>query len=140
MTGWLPNLRCSTLLAAGLLLLLAGCGDDGLPQVQQWMAEVRQQTRIVVPKLSEPKKFIPFVYQVSNPIDPYSPKKLSAALAKLQASSGNGLKPNLQRRREPLESYPLDALRMVHFHIGSQIPDIQSIKRATREATRYSSR
>ncbi len=31
----------------------------------------------------------------------------------------------------------MDALRMVHFHIGSQIPDIQSIKRATREATRY---
>jgi arginine decarboxylase len=28
-------------------------------------------------------------------------------------------------------------LRMVHFHIGSQIPDIQSIKKATREATRY---
>jgi arginine decarboxylase len=31
----------------------------------------------------------------------------------------------------------LDALRMVHFHIGSQIPDIGSIKKATREATRY---
>jgi arginine decarboxylase len=31
----------------------------------------------------------------------------------------------------------LDALKMVHFHIGSQIPDIQSIKKATREATRY---
>jgi arginine decarboxylase len=31
----------------------------------------------------------------------------------------------------------MDALRMVHFHIGSQIPDIQSIKRATREAARY---
>src|SRR5215467_7088066 len=31
----------------------------------------------------------------------------------------------------------LDTLRMVHFHIGSQIPDIQSIKKATREATRY---
>jgi arginine decarboxylase len=28
-------------------------------------------------------------------------------------------------------------LKMVHFHIGSQIPDIQSIKKATREATRY---
>jgi arginine decarboxylase len=26
---------------------------------------------------------------------------------------------------------------MVHFHIGSQIPDIQSIKKATREAARY---
>jgi arginine decarboxylase len=30
-----------------------------------------------------------------------------------------------------------DALRMVHFHIGSQIPDIRSIKKATREAARY---
>jgi arginine decarboxylase len=29
------------------------------------------------------------------------------------------------------------AIKMVHFHIGSQIPDIQSIKRATREAARY---
>jgi arginine decarboxylase len=28
-------------------------------------------------------------------------------------------------------------LRLVHFHIGSQIPDILSIKRATREAARY---
>lgn len=28
-------------------------------------------------------------------------------------------------------------LRLVHFHIGSQIPDILTIKRATREAARY---
>jgi arginine decarboxylase len=35
------------------------------------------------------------------------------------------------------ENNAMDALRMVHFHIGSQIPDIQSIKKATREATRY---
>lgn len=31
----------------------------------------------------------------------------------------------------------LHALRMVHFHVGSQIPDILSIKRATREGARY---
>lgn len=31
----------------------------------------------------------------------------------------------------------IDCLQLVHFHIGSQIPDILSIKRATREATRY---
>lgn len=31
----------------------------------------------------------------------------------------------------------LDTLRLVHFHIGSQIPDILTIKRAIREATRY---
>jgi arginine decarboxylase len=31
----------------------------------------------------------------------------------------------------------LHALELLHFHIGSQIPDILSIKRATREAARY---
>ena len=31
----------------------------------------------------------------------------------------------------------LGALRLVHFHIGSQVPDILSIKKAVREASRY---
>jgi len=31
----------------------------------------------------------------------------------------------------------LHTLRLVHFHVGSQIPDILSIKRATREGARY---
>ena len=30
-----------------------------------------------------------------------------------------------------------DSFKLLHFHIGSQIPDIQVIKRAVREATRY---
>ncbi len=31
----------------------------------------------------------------------------------------------------------LDCLRLLHFHIGSQVPDIQSIKDAMQEAARY---
>jgi arginine decarboxylase len=30
-----------------------------------------------------------------------------------------------------------ESLQLVHFHIGSQIPDIQTVKAATREAARY---
>src|ERR1700758_301788 len=30
-----------------------------------------------------------------------------------------------------------NALKLVHFHVGSQVPDISTIKRAVREATRY---
>ena len=30
-----------------------------------------------------------------------------------------------------------DCFKLLHFHIGSQVPDISSIKRATREAARY---
>lgn len=101
------------LAATALTSMLAGCGDDGVSEVRQWMTTTRQQTRVVVPKLSAPKKFTPFIYQSTDEIDPFSPAKLSSALAKLQAHASGGLKPDLQRRREPLESYPLDALRMV---------------------------
>ena len=30
-----------------------------------------------------------------------------------------------------------DCLKLVHFHVGSQVPDISTIKRAVREAARY---
>jgi type IV pilus assembly protein PilP len=77
------------------------------------MDEARRQTKVAVPKISEPKKFTPFVYDARNEVDPYNPAKLSAALAKLQAKSGSGFKPDMERRREALEAYPLDALKMV---------------------------
>jgi type IV pilus assembly protein PilP len=95
------------------LTVLAGCGDGGLQEVKEWMREVRSQTPVSVPKISEPKKFVPFSYSGKDEFDPYNPAKLSAALAKMQVNSGSGLKPDLERRKEPLESYPLDSIKMV---------------------------
>lgn len=95
------------------LSALAGCGDGGISEVRQWMDEVRQQTKVSVPKLSEPKKFTPFIYSVKDSIDPYNPSKLAVAFARLKPPSNNSLKPDLERRREPLEAYPLDSLKMV---------------------------
>ncbi len=91
---------------------LAGCGDNGVQDVKTWMDETRQQTKVSIPKLSPPKKFSPFAYAGRSVMDPYDPKKLAIAFAKLQ-SNNSGLKPDLERRREALESYPLDALKMV---------------------------
>ncbi|MDB5841286.1 MAG: pilus assembly protein PilP [Herminiimonas sp.] len=96
-----------------LLSALAGCGDSGVQEVQQWMDETKRQTRIVIPKLSEPKTFTPFIYGGKSAVDPYSPAKLAVALAKQKSSSESAFKPNLDRRREPLEAYPLDNLKMV---------------------------
>lgn len=101
--------------AVGTMLLagLAGCGDSGIQEVKQWMEEVKRQTKVVIPKIAEPKKFTPFIYNAQSAIDPFDPSKLAVALAKLQRVSNSGLRPDLERRREPLESYPLDALKMV---------------------------
>jgi type IV pilus assembly protein PilP len=104
--GW-----CATI--AVLLSCLAGCGDGGTQEVKQWMAEVKSQTRPTIPKLSEPKKFTPFTYSEKGVVDPFNPTKLTVALAKLQSNTHSALKPNMERRREPLENYPLDTLVMV---------------------------
>ncbi len=95
-----------------LILGLAGCGDNGVPEIKLWMDGIRQQTKVSIPTLSPPKKFTPFSYEAKNLIDPYSPSKLAVAFAKLQANS-SGMKPDLERRREPLEAYPIDVLKMV---------------------------
>lgn len=100
-------------LCAVPLLALSGCGDSGIGEIREWMDQVRRQTPPNVVKLTEPKKFSPFQYGGKENIDPYDPQKLAVAFAKLQARNGAGLKPDFDRRREPLESYPLDALRMV---------------------------
>lgn len=101
------------LMLAGATVLLSACGDSGEQQVRQWMNETRQQVRVVVPKLAEPKKFVPFAYGEKASTDPFNPIKLQVALARQQNAASGKFKPNLDRRREALEAYPLDSLKMV---------------------------
>ena len=99
-------------LLAVTAVLLNACTDSGV-ELQQWMQETKQQTKVSIPKLSEPKKFIPFLYDAKRSVDPYSPNKLAVAMARAQSNSSSLLKPDMDRRREPLESFPLDTLKMV---------------------------
>ena len=93
-------------------LALAGCGDSDVKEVKLWMLQVQQQARVAVPPLSAPKTFIPFAYTAKDVTDPFSPNKLQVELAKA-ARSGSAFRPDLDRRKEVLESFPLDTLRMV---------------------------
>ncbi|SEO48335.1 type IV pilus assembly protein PilP [Duganella sp. CF517] len=100
-------------LLAAALPLLSACGDDDTQQVRAWMREVDAQTKVKVPPLAEPKTFIPFAYAQKDQVDPFNPNKLLAELAKLDARAGGGLRPDVERRKELLESYPLDTVKMV---------------------------
>lgn len=93
--------------------LVAGCGDSGEQEVRTWMNETRSQARVSVPKLIEPKKFTPFLYSQKGEIDPFNPVKLQVALARQQSATSSKLRPNMERRREALEAYPMDSLKMV---------------------------
>jgi type IV pilus assembly protein PilP len=96
-----------------LLSSLSACGDGGMSDVKQWMAETKAQAKVTVPKLSEPKKFVPFTYTEQDAVDPFNQSKLTVAFAKLQSNTHSAMAPDPNRRHEPLESYPLDSITMV---------------------------
>ena len=104
-----------------LTLWLAGCADTDQQDVKQWMQEQRNATKPSVPPIPEPKKFTPAPYQNDVSIEPFSNQKLAQALKReaSQATANAALvAPELNRRKEVLEAYPLDAISMV----GTMLP------------------
>ena len=101
------------MIAAGAALLLAGCGASDVREVQDWMAQVKKDTKVSVKPIPEPKTFIPFAYTARESLDPFTPNKLLAELARVAENSTDRLKPDMARRKELLENYPLDTLSMV---------------------------
>jgi type IV pilus assembly protein PilP len=106
-----------TLVALAVTAMLASaCGSSGQEDLQAWMAEQRAQTKPHIQPIPEPKKFTPQAYTQEGATDPFSNQKLTQALKResAQSTSNAGLvAPELARRKEPLESYPLDTMKMV---------------------------
>lgn len=95
---------------------LAGCGSSGEENIRQWMVEERNQTRPKVAPIPAPKQFKPEAYTNAATIEPFSNQKLTQALKRdaSQAVANGGLvAPELARRKEPMEAFPLDAMGLV---------------------------
>ncbi|MBX3634974.1 MAG: pilus assembly protein PilP [Rubrivivax sp.] len=77
------------------------------------MEQQRREAKPNVPPLQPPRRFDPQPYTSAQAVEPFSNQKLSVAL-KAEARGPNSLLASeLNRRREPLESYPLDSMNMV---------------------------
>lgn len=92
--------------------MLAGCGAD-LGELQQWMDQQKREAKPNVPPLQPPKKFDPQPYTVADAVEPFSTQKLAVALKRDERAPSSLLAGELKRRKEPLESYPLDNMNMV---------------------------
>lgn len=105
--------------ACGLAVLffVAGCtASDEDEALRQWMVDQRAATKPRITPLSEPKRFEPQGYTADSGIEPFNSLKLLQALrrdAASQVSNAALIAPELARRKEPLEAYPLDAMAMV---------------------------
>jgi type IV pilus assembly protein PilP len=100
------------LLAAAGALLLGACSADH-DELQQWMDQQRREVKPNVSPLSPPKKFDPAPYQMAQAVEPFSNQKLTVALKQEARQPNSILAAELNRRKEPLEAYPLDSMSMV---------------------------
>jgi type IV pilus assembly protein PilP len=94
------------------VLVLAGCSGD-LDEVRQWMEQERKDAKPTVTPLLPPKKFLPQPYEAGTGVDPFSTQKLSVAIRQEAAQPNSLLTAEINRRKEPLEAYPLDTMSMV---------------------------
>lgn len=99
-----------------LALALSGCGMSGDDELRQWMVELRASTKPYVVPLTEPKKFLPQSYSANGAMEPFNSLKLTQALRREStqlASNAALIAPEMARRKEQLEVFPLDAMNMV---------------------------
>lgn len=92
----------SVLLALGL----TGCGGGGMDDLHAFVAEAGRDMQGKIEPLPQVKVYEPFTYNAFDLPDPFKPRKLSTG-------GGGGMQPDLNRPKEPLETFSLETLKMV---------------------------
>ncbi len=99
--------------AVGLsCLLLVACGSDDLDEVRDFVKNAHSDKKPKVEPLPEIKTQESFAYNSTNLADPFAAFNLKPAVSNAKGT-GASAGPDANRRKEPLEDYPLDALKMV---------------------------
>jgi type IV pilus assembly protein PilP len=92
-------------------LLLAGCVNKDMSDLQGFVDEVKSRPAAGIEPIPEIKQVIGFVYTAKNRRDPFTRQEDDAVAT--EAVLDNGIRPDPNRRKEELEVYSLDSLRMV---------------------------
>jgi type IV pilus assembly protein PilP len=95
------------LLCLALALTVAACGGESYQDLRAWMQEQGKGAKGKLDPLPQVKPYEPFTYNAFDLPDPFKPRKIEPV------KGGGSLAPDLTRRKEPLEAYPLESLQMV---------------------------
>lgn len=104
-----PHLILTVLASA---VLMAGCASEQ-DELKSWMEQQRHEVQPSVPPLTPPQKFNPRSYVGADGVEPFSTQKLTVALKQEARQPNSAVAAELNRRKEPLEAYPLDSMSMV---------------------------
>jgi type IV pilus assembly protein PilP len=89
--------------------MLAACSGEEHSDLKQFVKESDNLPRGRITPLPEVRPYEAFSYDASGLIDPFKPRKIEPP----KPTATGGLQPDVNRRKEPLESYPLQNLKMV---------------------------
>ena len=90
------------------LAVLASCSSE-IDELKSFVRDSEKGLPRRIDPLPPVKPFEPFTYEGFDLPDPFKPRKLSAP----KEGGGGGIAPDLNRRKEPLEAFPLEQLKMV---------------------------
>ncbi len=96
------------LLVPVALVALAGCSSD-IDDLKQFVRDSDKRVPPKIDPLPAVKPFEPFTYEGFDLPDPFKPRKLTGP----KTGAQGGVAPDLNRRKEPLEAFPLEQLKMV---------------------------
>lgn len=89
--------------------LVGACSGNDLTDVRRFVDNAYKDAKPRIEPAPQIKPYTGFNYTASKLDDPFSPGNL----ARREVTTTSGLSPEVNRRKEPLEHYPLDSLRMV---------------------------
>lgn len=92
-------------------MLIVGCDSNKMSELEAYTQTVNARPPGSIEPLPEIKPIETFVYMPGERRDPFTPD--AQAMPDEPVVEDNGLAPNPNRRKEELESVPLDSLRMV---------------------------
>jgi arginine decarboxylase len=126
------------------LIICNGYKDELYIQMALLGRKLGKRIIMVVEKIEELRAIIEVSQQLGvQPLVGVRIRLLAKSTGKWSTSGGENAKfglstAEMMEAAELLRSHKMeDCLKLVHFHIGSQIPDIQTVKRAVREGARY---
>lgn len=100
-------MRSSAALLCLLAIVLSACSDVEHADLREYMEGVDKNTPRKIEQLPQMRPYEPFEYTGFDVPDPFKPRKLSPS------RTDGARQPDLGRRKEPLESFPLESLKMV---------------------------
>jgi len=96
------------------LTCLAGCGNDDFSDLNQYIAKIKAAPKGKIKPLPEVKEIEAFIFNPSGLRDPFKPiVQTEQQNAVPELSPGGGITPDSARRKEEMEDFALETMKMV---------------------------